>query len=142
MNDKTKNLLKVGGSALLYYLAVRKSHERLKGSDVVETPDGLALRPWSKFNLGFSGVGRFLWGYFANEGLRGLGMNDDVALGWTIIGAASLEWYVLTNDTKFAKVPAHPTSLPPAVGWGHEWDWGEHHHHHHHHEHPWEYDWQ
>lgn len=134
MDVKTKNLLKVGGGALLYYWAARKSRERLRGSDVVETPSGLELRPLSKFNVGFSSVGRFVWGYLANEGLRGLGMSDDGALGWTVVGAATLEWYVLTNKTKFAKVPVHHEALPaPAVGWGHEWE-----HHHHHEPHFWE----
>jgi hypothetical protein len=139
MDPKTKNLLKVGGGALLYYWAARKSHERLRGSDVVETPDGLVLRPFSKFNLGLNGVGKFLWGYMANEGLRGLGMHDDVALSWTVVGAATLEWYVLTNETRLMKLPARTPSLSPAVGWGHEWDWdwGARRHHHH----PWEQFW-
>jgi len=107
MEEKTKNLLKVGGGALLYYLAAREAHKPFKGP--LEGFFG------SKAEAIVRGPAKLLWGLIANEGLRGLGVADNEAFGWTVLGALGVEWYVISYKTKF--VSAASISSPVATGW-------------------------
>jgi len=122
MEESTKNLLKVSGSALLYYWAARRSHMPIRHSGDA----GI-----DKFGAGLDGVSRFLWGYFANDGLRDLGVPKEAALGWTLLGAATIEWYVLTYHTKIVRVPraALKEADSHQAGWD-PWAWDHRHHHH------------
>ncbi|HYX20205.1 MAG TPA: hypothetical protein VFA98_05115 [Thermoanaerobaculia bacterium] len=52
-----------------------------------------------------NGPSKLLWGFFANEGLRGLGQSDGAALSWTLLGAIGIEWFVYTHRTKIVTVP-------------------------------------
>ncbi len=140
MEEKTKNLLKVGGGALLYYLAAREAHKPFKGS-----LEGFFS---SKSEAIVRGPAKLLWGLIANEGLRGLGVADSGAFGWTVLGALGIEWYVVSYKTKFVSVPKteRPSSAVPVVpsiatgwepwehqGWEHRLEHREHREHEHEH---------